>query len=85
MTLGYIPHAAPMQMLFYSGGTFPADDAGDAFVAMRGSWNRKPASDYEVVRTRSPKACRRSLSLRHGLPDGRRQHAHRPAGRLSHG
>lgn len=52
MTLGYIPHAAPMQMLFYSGGTFPADDAGDAFVAMRGSWNRKPASDYEVVRTR---------------------------------
>jgi Raf kinase inhibitor-like YbhB/YbcL family protein len=50
MTLGYTAHAAPMQMLFYSGKAFPESYRGDAFVAMRGSWNRKPASGYEVVR-----------------------------------
>lgn len=50
--LGYTPHAAPMQMQFYAGGQFPAEYRGDAFVAMHGSWNRKPASGYEVVRIR---------------------------------
>lgn len=50
MVLGYTAHAAPMQMAFYSGGNFPSEYQGDAFVAMRGSWNRKPASGYEVVR-----------------------------------
>src|SRR6202012_1590964 len=29
---------------------FPAEYQGDAFVSMRGSWNRKPPSGYEVVR-----------------------------------
>ncbi len=48
--LMYTPHAAPMQMAFYNGTAFPADYKGDAFVAMRGSWNRKPPSGYEVVR-----------------------------------
>lgn len=52
MVLGYTAHAAPMQMLFYTGGAFPADYEGNAFVAMRGSWNRKPASGYEIVRIR---------------------------------
>ncbi len=51
MVLGYTAHAAPMQMLFYTGQQFPAA-TGDAFVTMRGSWNRKPASGYEVVRVR---------------------------------
>ncbi|UAW99825.1 YbhB/YbcL family Raf kinase inhibitor-like protein [Halopseudomonas nanhaiensis] len=46
----YVPHAAPMQMAFYTGQQFPDDYRGDAFVAMRGSWNRKPPSGYEVVR-----------------------------------
>lgn len=50
MVMGYTAHAAPMQMAFYAAGHFPADYQGDAFVAMRGSWNRKPASGYEVVR-----------------------------------
>ncbi len=48
--LGYTPHSAPMQMAFYDGGMFPQDYRGDAFVAMRGSWNRRPPSGYEVVR-----------------------------------
>lgn len=46
----YTPHAAPMQMLFYSGNQFPKEYQGDAFVAMRGSWNRKPPSGYEITR-----------------------------------
>ena len=46
----YTPHAAPMQMVFYTGDAFPEDYRGDAFIAMRGSWNRKPPSGYEVLR-----------------------------------
>ena len=52
MTLGYTAHAAPMQLVFNAGGNFPAEYNGDAFVTMRGSWNRSPASGYEVVRVR---------------------------------
>ncbi len=48
--LTYTAHAAPMQMAFYTAGSFPAEYRGNAFVAMRGSWNRKPPSGYEVVR-----------------------------------
>jgi Raf kinase inhibitor-like YbhB/YbcL family protein len=48
----YTPHAAPMQMVFYTGTQFPKEYQGDAFVAMRGSWNRKPPSGYEIARVR---------------------------------
>ena len=48
--LGYTAHSAPMQVAFYDGTAFPADYKGDAFIAMRGSWNRRPPSGYEVVR-----------------------------------
>jgi Raf kinase inhibitor-like YbhB/YbcL family protein len=48
----YTPHSAPMQLAFYTGEQFPAEYRGDAFVAMRGSWNRKPPSGYEVLRIR---------------------------------
>jgi len=48
----YVPHSAPMQMAFYTGDQFPEDYRGDAFVAMRGSWNRRPPSGYEVLRIR---------------------------------
>ncbi len=48
----YTAHAAPMQMAFYAGKQFPAEYRGDAFIAMRGSWNRRPPSGYEVVRIR---------------------------------
>ncbi|RYG99498.1 MAG: PEBP family protein, partial [Alphaproteobacteria bacterium] len=50
MVAGYTAHAAPMQMVFYSGSSFPKGYSGSAFVSMRGSWNRKPASGYELVR-----------------------------------
>ena len=46
----YTPHAAPMQMTFYTGDAFPEEYRGDAYVAMRGSWNRRPPSGYEIVR-----------------------------------
>jgi len=48
----YTAHSAPMQMVFYTGKQFPASYRNDAFVAMRGSWNRKPPSGYEIVRIR---------------------------------
>lgn len=48
----YTPHAAAMQMSFYDADQFPAEYRGDAFVTMRGSWNRRPPSGYEVVRIR---------------------------------
>ena len=35
-----------------SGRRHRADVAGDAFVALRGSWNRKPASGYGLARIR---------------------------------
>jgi Raf kinase inhibitor-like YbhB/YbcL family protein len=48
--LTYTAHAAPMQMAFHSGVNMPAEYAGNAFVAMRGSWNRSQPSGYEIVR-----------------------------------
>jgi len=50
--LGYDPHAAAMQMAFYGGPMFPSSDQGNAFVAMRGSWNRSDPVGYEIVRVR---------------------------------
>lgn len=48
--LGYTAHSAPMQMSFYTGTAFPEEYRGDAFIAMRGSWNRRPPSGYEISR-----------------------------------
>ncbi|MBW3622219.1 MAG: PQQ-dependent sugar dehydrogenase [Armatimonadetes bacterium] len=50
--LEYTAHSSPLQMAFYTGQQFPAAYRNDAFVAMRGSWNRRPPSGYEVVRMR---------------------------------
>lgn len=47
----YTPHSAPIGMIFYRGAQF-ADARGDAFVALRGSWNRTPPSGYKVIRIR---------------------------------
>jgi Raf kinase inhibitor-like YbhB/YbcL family protein len=52
MTLGYTAHAAPMQLVFYRGASFPKEYQGDAFATMRGSWNRERASGYEIVHIR---------------------------------
>lgn len=48
--LGYTAHSAPMQMAFATSDAWPEAYRGDAFVAMRGSWNRRPPSGYEVAR-----------------------------------
>jgi glucose/arabinose dehydrogenase len=37
-------------MKFYTASQFPAEYVNDAFVTMRGSWNRFPATGYKVVR-----------------------------------
>ena len=50
--LEYQSHSAPMTWVFYTGTRFPAEYRNNAFVAMRGSWNRNPPSGYKVVRVR---------------------------------
>ncbi|MCE7060764.1 sorbosone dehydrogenase family protein [Dyadobacter sp. CY343] len=49
-TLTYQAHSAPMGMAFYNGAMFPAEYINDAFVAMRGSWNRSTPVGYKIVR-----------------------------------
>jgi len=82
MTMGYTAHAAPMQMVFYPGGSFPAQYTGDAFVAMRGSWNRNPASGYEIVRVRfaDGRPQRFETFVSGFLTDGGKTHIARPVG-----
>jgi glucose/arabinose dehydrogenase len=48
--LTYQAHSAPMAMAFYSGAMFPGEYKNDAFVAMRGSWNRSEPVGYKIVR-----------------------------------
>ncbi len=48
----YTAHTAPLQMAFYTGSQFPEEYRNDAFVAMHGSWNRKPPAGYEVLRVK---------------------------------
>jgi len=43
-------HNAPIGLVFYTGSSFPADYQGDAFIAMRGSWNRLPPTGYKIAR-----------------------------------
>lgn len=43
-------HSAGMEMQFYTGRQFPAEYRNDAFIALRGSWNRNPPSGYELAR-----------------------------------
>jgi glucose/arabinose dehydrogenase len=43
-------HSAPLGMVFYDGSSFPADYAGDLFMAFHGSWNRSVPTGYKVVR-----------------------------------
>ncbi len=45
-------HSAPLGLVFYEGGSFPADYRGDAFVALHGSWNAGEPRGYMVVRVR---------------------------------
>ena len=47
--LTYTAHSAPIGMVFYTAEQFPDEYMNDAFVVMRGSWNRNPPSGYELV------------------------------------
>ena len=50
--LTYTAHSAPIGMVFYTGSMFPPEFRNQAFVAMRGSWNRAQPSGFKVVRVR---------------------------------
>jgi Raf kinase inhibitor-like YbhB/YbcL family protein len=82
MVLGWTAHAAPMQLVFYRGTAFPAEYQGDAFVTMRGSWNRNPASGYEIVRVRFANGQAKSIEpfVTGFLTDGGKTHIARPVG-----
>lgn len=82
MVIGYDAHAAPMQFLFYKGGSFPAEYNGDAFATMRGSWNRKQPSGYSIVRVRFENGQAKSIEpfVTGFLTDGGRTHIARPVG-----
>jgi Raf kinase inhibitor-like YbhB/YbcL family protein len=82
MTLGYTAHAAPMQMVFYSGGNFPKEYNGDAFVTMRGSWNRGQPSGYEIARIHFQDGQPKEITpfVTGFLTDGGKTHIARPVG-----
>jgi len=82
MVIGYTAHAAPMQWVFGAGSAFPAEYQGDAFVTMRGSWNRVPASGYEIVRVRFENGQAKSVEpfVTGFLTDGGKTHIARPVG-----
>ncbi|MGV3615506.1 MAG: YbhB/YbcL family Raf kinase inhibitor-like protein [Fimbriimonas sp.] len=50
--LTHTAHSAGLQFEFYRGNQFPTEYRNDALVTLRGSWNRRPPSGYEVVRVR---------------------------------
>ena len=43
-------HSAPIGLVFYDADQFPSDYRGDAFVALRGSWNAEKPTGYKIVR-----------------------------------
>jgi Raf kinase inhibitor-like YbhB/YbcL family protein len=82
MVLGYTAHAAPMQLLFYTGQSFPKEYQGDAFATMRGSWNRAQASGYEIVRIHFVNGQAQSFEpfVNGFLTDNGKTHIARPVG-----
>lgn len=54
--LMHTAHSAGIQMAFYTGRQFPAEYRNDAFIALRGSWNRNPPSGYQLARIRFDKS-----------------------------
>ncbi|WP_169728779.1 PQQ-dependent sugar dehydrogenase [Salinarimonas rosea] len=43
-------HSSAMNLAFYDADMFPEEYRGDAFVALKGSWNRADPTGYKVVR-----------------------------------
>jgi glucose/arabinose dehydrogenase len=46
----FAAHSSLLDIAFYTGSQFPAEYRGDAFVALKGSWNRSEPIGYKVVR-----------------------------------
>ncbi|MDT0675414.1 PQQ-dependent sugar dehydrogenase [Autumnicola musiva] len=46
----FTAHSAPMDMIFYKGNMFPEEYENSAIVSFHGSWNRKPASGYKLMK-----------------------------------
>jgi glucose/arabinose dehydrogenase len=53
-------HSSAMDLVFYKGEQFPAEYNGDAFVVLKGSWNRAQPTGYKVVR----------VPFKNGRPEG---------------
>jgi glucose/arabinose dehydrogenase len=47
---GVQAHSSPIAFVFYRGGQFPAEFTNDAFLVLRGSWEREVPVGYKVVR-----------------------------------
>ena len=49
-------HSAALGVVFYppSGGNFPREYRGDAFLSFHGSWNRSNPTGYKIVRVHNP-------------------------------
>ena len=45
-------HSAALGLVFYNGKMFPGEYAGNAFVALHGSWNREKLTGYKIIRIR---------------------------------
>lgn len=43
-------HSSVMGLVFYDGKMFPQEYRGDAFIALRGSWNRSKRTGYKIIR-----------------------------------
>ena len=43
-------HSSLLDIVFYTANQFPAEYRGDAFVALKGSWNRSNPTGYKIVR-----------------------------------
>src|ERR1044071_6811953 len=82
MTLGYEAHAAPMQLVFYRGAMYPEEYRGDAFVTMRGSWNRDPAAGYKIAHVNFQEGKPTGIKpfVTGFLSDGGTTHIARPVG-----
>jgi glucose/arabinose dehydrogenase len=46
----FAAHSSLLDIVFYTGSQFPSEYRGDAFVAVKGSWNRSEPIGYKVVR-----------------------------------
>lgn len=85
-TLTYQAHSAPIGMVFYTGSQFPTEYKNNAFVAMRGSWNRSSPVGYKVVRLHfeQGKPVRFEDFLTGFVIDNNRSHFGRLAGLVVH-